>query len=61
MSPANTWLLHRFENLWAVAPQSGAKDKFHSPVYDITFNPIYVPQRVSKNLKKVKDRFRNQN
>ncbi len=45
-----------------MVPQSSAKDQFHSPSYFITLNPIFVAQRVTKNLKRnVEDRVGSQN
>jgi hypothetical protein len=45
----------------AVAPQSGAKQKFYCTVYYITLNSNCEAQRASKNLKKiVEDRFGSQ-
>jgi len=49
-------------HLFAVVPQSSAKDQFYSIGNFITLNPIFVAQRVSKNLKRnVEDRVGSQN
>jgi hypothetical protein len=44
-----------------MVPQSGAKDQFHSSVYNITLNTICVTQTASKILKIVEDRVKRQN
>jgi len=38
---------------FALAPQSGAKEKFSSSVYHITLNSNCEAQRVAKNLEKI--------
>jgi len=39
----------------AVAPQSGANEKFSRSVYSISINSSCEAQRASKNLKKIED------